>query len=127
MEEQIPFPAPRFLLNTHIRAPFAVVGDEAFPSMINLLKPYPKRSKQATKKARVIYNYRLSWARMCVECTFGILSSRFRFLLQQMMLSPAMATICIQAACVLHNFLVKNSDPFVQQIEVRAHTALQEA
>ncbi len=95
--------------------------------MINLLKPYPKRSKQATKKARAIYNYRLSCACMCVECAFSILASRFRFLLRCMMLSPSMATSCVQAACVLHNFLVKDSDPFMQQMKAKAQAALQEA
>ncbi len=78
LEEKILFPAPRNLPSTSIRVPFVIIGDEAFPSMVNLLKPYPKRSKQA-KKVRVIYNYRLSWAQMCVECAFGVLSSRFHF------------------------------------------------
>ncbi len=119
MEEKIPLPQPKCLPNTDIRAPFAIVGDEAFPSMTNLLKPYPKRSKQAMKKARAVYNYHLSRARICIECAFGILSSRFCFLLRRMMLSPQVATICVQAVAVLHNFLLKDVDPFVQQVEAR--------
>ena len=43
--DQIPFPQLKLLPDTHIRAPFVIIGDEAFPSMINLLKSYPKRSK----------------------------------------------------------------------------------
>ena len=127
MEEKIPFPVPKNLLGTRIRVLFAIIGDEAFPSMVNLLKPYPKRSKQAMKKARAIYNYRLSWAWICVECTFRVLLSQFHFLLRRMMLSPEVATICVQAAAVLHNFLIKDSDPFVQNIEAKLEISLQEA
>ena len=43
------------------------------------------------------------------------------------MLSPAMATMCVQAACVLHNFLLKDTDPFVQEIKAKAQHALKEA
>ena len=108
MEDRIPFPEPKNLPGTKIHAPYATIGDKAFPRMIHLLKPYLKRSKQATKKARAIYNYRLSRAHMCVKCAFSILLSRFRFLLQRMMLSPAMATLCIQA----EQFFVEGYWPF---------------
>ena len=43
------------------------------------------------------------------------------------MLSPQVATICVQAAAVLHNFLMKDSDPFVQHIEAKLEKSLQEA
>ena len=129
ISDAIPFPSPKFLPDMQMRAPFAIIGDKAFPSMVNLLKPYPTRSKQATKKSRAVFNYRLSRACMCAECTFGILSSRFRFLLQRRILSPAMATTYVQAACVLHNFLLQDADrdPFVQYMEVKSQTALKEA
>ena len=127
MAEIIPFLKPCNLPDTYLRAPFAIIADKAFPSMINLLKPYPKRSKQATKKAQAIFNYRLLQACMTIECTFGILSSRFRFLLCRMMLSPSMATVCVEATCVLHNFLLKDSDTLVQEIEAKTQQALEEA
>ena len=43
------------------------------------------------------------------------------------MLSPQVATICVQVAAVLHNFLLKDIDPFVQQVEARTQQLLQEA
>ena len=127
LADQIPLPKPKCLPESSLKAPYAIIGDEAFPSMVNLLKPDPKCSKQGIKKARAIFNYCLSHARMCVECTFGILSSHFQFLQQRMMLSPGMATLCVQAAAVLHNYLIKDADPFVQEMEAKVEAALKEA
>ncbi len=64
---------------------------------------------------------------MTVECAFGILSLRFRFLLRRMILSPGTAIKVIKAACVLHNFLTTDSDPFVLDAERKMQAALQEA
>ncbi len=36
-----------------------------------------------------------------------------------MTLSPEMASILVRAACVLHNFLMRESDPLVQAVEAR--------
>ncbi len=47
--------------------------------------------------------------------------------MRRMMLSPPMASVCVQAACVLHNFLLKDTDLFVQEMENKAQKALQEA
>ncbi len=124
LEGYIPFPPPKNLPDTHVYAPFVIVGDEAFPSLINLVKPYPRRSKQGTKKSHAVYSYRLSRARMTVECAFGILSSQFRFLLRRMVLSPTMATKVIKAACVLHNYLIRDNDPFVLEGERRLQVAI---
>lgn len=43
-----------------------------------------------------------------------------------MMLSPEMATKCVQVAAILHNFLFKDSDPFVQEMEGKVENALKE-
>lgn len=54
--------------------PYVFLGDEAFPLMNNLLKPY---SKYYAGHDEHIFNYRLSLARRVVENAFGILASRF--------------------------------------------------
>ncbi|XP_046684862.1 uncharacterized protein LOC124370615 [Homalodisca vitripennis] len=52
-------------------------GDEAFPLMCNLMRPYPKKQVTDNHENKV-FNYRLSRARQTDECAFGILASRFR-------------------------------------------------
>ncbi|KAJ4925930.1 hypothetical protein JOQ06_008115 [Pogonophryne albipinna] len=65
--------------------PHVFVGDEAFPLLDNLLRPFPGR--QITRERRM-YNYRLSRARLVVECAFGILSSRWRMFRHAITTSP---------------------------------------
>ncbi|KAJ4940321.1 hypothetical protein JOQ06_026629 [Pogonophryne albipinna] len=65
--------------------PHVFVGDEAFPLLDNLLRPFPGR--QLTRERRV-FNYRLSRARLVVECAFGILSSRWRMFRRAITISP---------------------------------------
>ena len=64
-----PFPGEEFPV------PHFIIGDDAFPLRRWLQKPYPFRNLSVEERT---YNYRLSRARMMVECAFGILISRFR-------------------------------------------------
>lgn len=77
-------------------APFVMVGDAAFPLKTYLMKPYPAQDLDHDRR---VFNYRLSRARMTVECTFGILSSRW------INLTPKHVDSLVVAACILHNFL----------------------
>ncbi len=60
MEDRIPLLTPRDLPCSNIKAPYVLIGDEAFPSGVHLLKPYSKKSKCATEKTHAVFNYRLS-------------------------------------------------------------------
>ena len=82
--------------------PHLIVGDDAFPLKTYLMKPYPSRELDITKR---IFNYRLSRARRIVENVFGILSSRFGVFKKAIPLEPEKAEKVILACCVLHNFL----------------------
>ncbi|KAH7933353.1 hypothetical protein HPB49_011703 [Dermacentor silvarum] len=62
-----------------------------------------------TAPEEVIFNYRLSRARRCVENAFGILVSRWRIYERQINLEPKNADIIVKATCVLHNFLSSNA------------------
>ncbi|XP_023707737.1 methyltransferase-like protein 25 isoform X2 [Cryptotermes secundus] len=68
------------LLNTR-GVPFAFVGDEAFALSTHLLRPYSGTHLPAEKR---VSNYRLARARHYVECSFGILSSKWRILHKQL-------------------------------------------
>ncbi|KAL3212571.1 hypothetical protein MRX96_007983 [Rhipicephalus microplus] len=59
--------------------------------------------------AEVIYNYRLSRARRCVENAFGILVSRWRIYERQINLELENVEAAVRATCVLHNFLSSNA------------------
>uniref|UniRef100_A0A8C2CC38 DDE Tnp4 domain-containing protein n=1 Tax=Cyprinus carpio TaxID=7962 RepID=A0A8C2CC38_CYPCA len=56
-----------------------------------------------------IFNCRLSRARMVVECTFGILSSRWRVLHTRLNVKPENADYVVMATCILHNYLMNPS------------------
>ncbi|XP_034006688.1 protein ANTAGONIST OF LIKE HETEROCHROMATIN PROTEIN 1-like [Trematomus bernacchii] len=82
--------------------PHVFVGDEAFPLLDNLLRPFPGR--HLTRERRM-FNYCLSRARLVVECAFGILSSQWRMFRRVITTSPEVTELCVKATCVLHNFL----------------------
>lgn len=86
--------------------PYFFVGDEAFRLTENFLKPYPRR--QLTREKR-IFNYRLSFARGIVECTFGILVSKFRIFETPISVHPDKVDKIVMAAALLHN-MVRQED-----------------
>lgn len=111
-ENKLKIPEPDYLPRSNIKLPFVFVADDAFPLSDNILKPYPQRNM--TREQR-IFNYRLSRARRIVENTFGILSSRFRILLNAINLEPDKTSTIVLACCYLHNFLrQKNIQIFLQ-------------
>jgi len=56
-----------------------------------------------------IFNYTLSRARQTVECTFGILASRFRVFRKPFEIKVESVDNVVKAACVLHNYLRKET------------------
>ncbi|KAK2577575.1 hypothetical protein KPH14_012786 [Odynerus spinipes] len=85
-----------------MRLPYAFVGDEAFGLAPNMLRPYA--GKYLSKYKRV-FNYRLSRARRYIECTFGILSNKWRIFHRSIDVGIEFATDIVKCCCVLHNFV----------------------
>lgn len=82
-----------------------MLGDEAFPLKLYLMKPYARR-KQLSKREK-IYNYRHCRARRIVENGFGIMASRFRIFRKPIPLLPESVIKLVKASCALHNWLRK--------------------
>lgn len=89
---------------------FVIIGDEAFALHQYILKLYAQKELNYEKK---VFTYRLARARNVVENAFGLLASRFRILHTYLAMTPTKINYIVLAACVLHNFLIKNSSPYV--------------
>ena len=53
--------------------PYFIIGDNAFAMKTWLMKPFAHTDQVTPER---LFNYRLSRARRCVECAFGILANR---------------------------------------------------
>lgn len=106
-DKELHIPEPANIPMTEDTFPYVFIGDDAFPLMENLLKPY---SRTQLNEDEIIFNYRLSRARNVVENTFGILTSRFRILANKLTLSPDKASKIVLACCYLHNYLKKKNE-----------------
>ncbi|XDV11111.1 hypothetical protein PO909_000134 [Leuciscus waleckii] len=83
-------------------------SDGAFPLSQNVMRPFPGKDLD---EARRIYNYRLSRARRVVENSFGILASKWEVYQRRIKLQPQNVDKVIKATCVLHNYIIKTTDP----------------
>lgn len=98
-------PPPRCLPYTNENPqPFVMVGDEAFKLSTHLLRPYPSRQLNATKR---VFNYRLSRCRRTIECAFGILANKWRIFHTPILVQPDFIDVIVKTCCILHNFVRK--------------------
>lgn len=97
-------PNPVELPGTNQKAPFVIVGDEAFPLKPNLLRPYSS-AQQRDNITKKIFNYRLSRARRCSENSFALLGQKFQFYNRKLKATPEYAEKIVLTTCLLHNFI----------------------
>lgn len=95
-------PPPDIVPGTTTRLPYVFVADEAYPLKTNIMRPFPSRNLDAKSE---YFNKRLSRARKCIECTFGILNAKWRIFGKAIETSEEHACLIIKAACLLHNVL----------------------
>ncbi|KAM4030026.1 uncharacterized protein ACNLHF_022055 [Anomaloglossus baeobatrachus] len=98
--------------------PLVLVGDEAFQLGTNLMKPYSSRNLNTSRR---IFNYRLSRARRYVECTFGLMTAKWRVLLTAMQLKPENVDSVVKACVTLHNFVARQEPLLVDQNDCESH------
>lgn len=96
---------PAEILEDNLEYRYVFLGDEAFPLLSNLMRPYPGRNTSILPIEKSAFNYRLSRARRVVENAFGILSSRWRIYRRPIIASKTTVLGIIKATVVLHNWL----------------------
>lgn len=87
------------------KLPFFFLGDSGFPLCERVMTPYSYRGRRPTKE-EIIYNYRLSRVRRCVE---NALSIKWMCLSRSMFCSPDRAQKIVSACVLLHNYLLKKT------------------
>lgn len=103
-EGSLNIPEPREITGTDIMMPYFFVADSIFALHENMMKPYTKTENIDRKKE--IFNYRISRARINVECAFGILVSRWRVFERPLPFNLATTEKVIIATLLLHNFII---------------------
>lgn len=104
LHNELNLPPPRKIHNDiNEEYPFVFVGDEAYPLLPCLMRPFPRRNLTNEKR---IFNYRQSRARRIVECAFGIMIKKFKVLENKIVVGPEKATQIVKAICVLHNLIM---------------------
>lgn len=81
---------------------FFVAGDDTFPLVKRIMKPYG--SKEITREERY-FNYRLQKASNCIDEAFGLLSARWMSMRGPLICCPDSAKQIATACCLLHNYL----------------------
>jgi hypothetical protein len=81
-----------------------ILGDSAYPIMLNVLTPFRDNGHLAADQLN--YNYKLSCLRSIIERAFGRLKGKFRRLKYMDVSDPIFGTDIIEVACILHNFII---------------------
>lgn len=99
---QFNMPPDKELPGTAIKVPHVLIGDAAYPLKTYLMRPFPSRNLTPIQEN---FNRRLSTARKCIECAFGILRAKWRILGKDIELAPEKAANIVKCACILHNIV----------------------
>ena len=94
-------PCYRTIVEGEEAVPACILGDPAYPSLPFLLKEF---AGGGTTPGEQFFGYKLSSARMVIECSFGRLKGRWGALRRAMDISIEYLPSVIVACFVLHNF-----------------------
>lgn len=127
LHNELDFPVEDNLPESQIKFPYFLVGDEAFPLKVNIMRPYGgTRLSPATEN----FNTRLSSARRYIENTFGIFVSKFRIYHRTIIASEQLAQSIVKSTVALHNFIRKTGSQScdsseLSQFQQEAHSERQ--
>lgn len=109
---QFNIPRPQVIPSKSSIAPFVIVGDQAFPLLINLMRPFPEKQSLSDKRKEE-FNYRLSRARRVSENAFGISTNLFPIFSKPFDIRcGSTRNNLIISACLLHNLIRDESEDF---------------
>ncbi|CAI6370193.1 unnamed protein product [Macrosiphum euphorbiae] len=97
-------PPKKTLPHSTFPMPFVLLGDQGYPLKEYLMRPYPFDNN--LDKTKEIFNYRLSHARRMIECTFGILVSKWRCLKTKIQIDPNNVDTIIKSIHLIHNIII---------------------
>nr|CAI5860083.1 unnamed protein product [Callosobruchus analis] len=98
-------PPDQRLPNTDEGYPLYFIGDEAFPLLVNLMRPYSKKRVGRMPEDELVFNYRLSRARRTIENTLGIMAAIFRIYQRTIDAEPDTVDTIVKATTCLHNYI----------------------
>lgn len=99
----IKLPSPKPVSeNRPYKVPYVLVGDEGFGLCQFLLRPFAGKYLPVGKK---VFNYRLTRARRYIECSFGIMTNKWRIFHRALNVEESLAESLIKTCCLLHNFV----------------------
>lgn len=103
LENGFLLPEDKKLPNSEVELPCVLLGDDAYPLKSYLMKPYSKRNLSREEE---IFNYRLSRCRRTIECSFGIMTSKWRLLNKPIECHAEKIDLIVKSICLLHNIII---------------------
>ncbi|KAI5636938.1 DDE superfamily endonuclease domain-containing protein [Phthorimaea operculella] len=105
-------PNSRPLQGQNERTSCVLIGDQALALSSYMMRPYPEAQARYDRRKEK-FNTNLGRARRVVENAFGILSAKWYIFHRPMETKVTTSITVVNAACVLHNFLIERNSEHV--------------